>query len=88
MERILNSHEFFDEVWMMVPEKLVSNQYMDENLDFLRTLTFNFYEDYAEDRITVGLCAKTITKVIRAFFEFKPLLANIVDDYEVNNIDD
>lgn len=88
MEHYLNSHEFFDEVWTAIPEKLVSNQYLDENADFIRTLTFSFYEDYAEDRLTVNLCAKILTNVFSTFFQHKPLLCNSVDEYLVNNMDE
>lgn len=88
MEHYLNSHEFFDEVWSAIPEDLVSNQYMDENIDFIRSLTFTFYEDYSEDRVTVNLCAKILTNVFRTFFQHKPLLCNVVDEYLVNNLDE
>lgn len=88
MENYLNSHQFFDEVWMLVPEELVSNKYMHENDEFIKTLTFSFYQDYAEDRISVNVVARIISNMFQQFFKYKPLLSNSIDDYLVNSLDE
>lgn len=88
MEKYLNSHEFFDEIWEAVPEELISNKYIDENSDMWKELIFKFYENYAEDRITVNLAAKIITDTFYLLFKYKPLLCNVVDDYIMNVVED
>jgi hypothetical protein len=88
MERQLNSEEFFDEIWMLVPEKLISNKYIDENSEMWRDIVFKFYENYVEDRITVNLSAKVIADTFHMLFKHKPLLCNVVDDYLVNRDED
>jgi hypothetical protein len=88
MERQLNSEEFFDEMWMKIPEELISNKYIDENSDMWRDIVFKFYEHYAEDRITVNLAAKIIADTFYMLFKYKPLLCNVVDDYLVNSLDE
>lgn len=83
----MTSHEFFELVWDRIPEELVSNKYMDENIDYLRDITFEFYSLYREDKIPLNLSAKLITTFFEKTFKYKPLLCNIVDDYMVNSED-
>jgi len=88
MEVQLNSHQFFDEVWSKIPEDLISNQYLHENYELLKDITFEFYKDYAEDRATINYSAKKISNFFALMFKYKPLLRNIVDDYMVNSVDE
>lgn len=87
MEIYLNSHEFFDKVWERVPEDLVSNKYMDENTEFLKDLTFEYYKDYSEDRVSINYVAKKLSSFFRLLFIHKPLLSDIVDDEWINAYD-
>lgn len=88
MENYLNSHQFFDEVWMLIPEELVSNKYMHENDSLIKEITFSFYKDYAEDRISINVAARIISNMFQYFFKYKPLLSNSVDDYLINSMDE
>lgn len=83
-ERYLNFHEFFDEIWMLIPETLISDKYIDENIEMFKDLLFFYYKEYAEDRITLNLCAKLIENTFQYLFKHKPLLCNAIDDFIVN----
>lgn len=87
MNDYLNIHEFFEEIWDRVPEKIVSNKYIDINIDFVKDLTYSFYTRYLQDTMTINLIAKTITDVMENIFKHKPSLSNVVDDYLVNSED-
>lgn len=85
MDIYMNSHEFFDEVWERIPEEVVSNQYMNENIELLKDLTFDYYKDYSEDRVSINYVSKKLTKVFELLFLHKPILRNIVDDEWINS---
>ena len=84
----LNVHEFFELVWDRIPEKLISDKYIDENIEFIRELTYEFHKDYLEDRFSVNLAAKIIERFFYITFKHKPLLCNVIDDWDVNNIEE
>lgn len=82
MDNKLNSHEFFDELLYLIPEEVISNIYVDQNIDFLKEINFYLYKHYSEDRLTVNLAADLLENFLILSFKHKIPLCNILyDDY-------
>lgn len=83
----MNFHEFFDEVLYLTDEKVFSNIYIDENIDFFKEFISFLHDQYEEDRITVVLAAGIVEKMMKLNFQYKPSHFNVLrDDY--GNIED
>lgn len=81
-ERKLNIHEFFDELLYLTDEAVFSNIYIDENIEFFKEMNLYLYENYLEDRLTLNLAADILENSIKALFEHKPSVSNVLrDDY-------
>lgn len=74
-----NIHEFTDDIWMLIPENVISNKYIDENSDYFRELLFFFYEKRLNG-FSNEVIAEIITKFFKVSFKHKPKMENILDD--------
>lgn len=74
-----NIHEFTDDIWMLIPENVISNKYIDENSDYFRDLLFFFYKKRLNG-FSNEVLAEIITEFFKASFEHKPKMENVLDD--------
>jgi hypothetical protein len=74
-----NIHEFTEDIWMLVPQKIVSDKYIDENEDYFRDLLFFFYQKRISGLSTEAI-AQIITEFLKLSFYYKPKMANILDE--------
>jgi len=74
-----NIHEFTEDIWMLVPQEVASNKYIDENEDYFRDLLFFFYQKRMSG-FSTEVIAEMITEFLKLSFEHKPKMANILDD--------
>lgn len=74
-----NIDEFTDDIWMLVPENIISNKYIDENSDYFRELLFFFYKKRING-FSNEVIAEIITEFFKTSFEHRPKMANVIDD--------
>lgn len=86
-EAKLDIHEFFDDLLCLTDEKVFSNIYIDENIDYFKELNLFLYEHYLEDRLTVNLAANILETFIKFNFKCKPSLSNVLRD-DFGNLED
>ncbi len=71
--------EFKSIVWSdYVSENIVSTTYMNENIDFINELTFEFYDYYRKGDYSIKSLGKMIEKFFFTLFRFKGGNENIV----------
>lgn len=71
--------QFTDDIWMLVPENIISNKYIDENSDYFRELLFFFYQKRLNG-FSLEVIAEILTKFFETSFQYKPKMQNILDD--------
>lgn len=87
MENNFENVELFkEEFWDNVSEKVVSTKYLDENIDFTDSLTFDLYKLYLNcQRENREVDLKIICKITEYFFsnlfKFSAGNKNIEDEY-------
>lgn len=74
-----NIHEFTDDIWTLVPENVISNKYIDENSEYFKDLLFFFYQRRISG-FSNEVIAEIITEFFKTSFQYKPKMANILDD--------
>ena len=52
MNGILDYNEFFEEVWDYISEDVVTDEFWQNNEEFIRELTFDYYEFYKKTIVT------------------------------------
>ena len=82
----LNYDQFFSHVWEDSTwlEKLVSTAYLEENDDFIRSLTYDMFYIYDKSNIPLQLMVKHFEIFFDNLFKYKGGNENIVeirDDY-------
>jgi hypothetical protein len=82
----LNIHEFFDETFMLIDEKVFSNMYIDQNIGYFKEVNLFLYEEYEKDALTLHLAARLLEKFVIANFRHLPGQVNILED-DYNNTD-
>ena len=81
----LTYEEFYDLLWEDVSEKVVSTSYLDENEDFISSLTFDFYRLYQMNPVlTIRILSRLTESFMFNVFRLQPMTRNvkeIVDKY-------
>ena len=74
----LNFHDFYDYIWEDdVLELIVSTKYIDENEDFIRQLTLDYYRLYELSDQKPSYYKKVIEIMFSNLFAFSPKTSNI-----------
>lgn len=74
----ISYEEFSDLLWEEVSEKIISTAYLENNSDFVNTITFEFFRSYQMDqKITVRILARLLETFFFSLFKFKPSVVNI-----------
>ncbi len=72
MTKKVNSHKFFEDLWCAIPEEILSNKYIDENLEFMKTLAYSFFREYEKDTVSFDVSVRLVRKVMLNIFRNKP----------------
>ena len=72
MTKKVDSHKFFEDLWCAIPEEILSDKYIDDNLEFMKTLAFSFYREYERDTITFDVSVSLIKKMMLNVFRNNP----------------
>lgn len=76
----LDYEEFSDLLWEAVCEKTVSTTYLDQNQDFINSLTFDFYRMFLMDQsISIRVLARLVEYFFFNFFKFDPEKKNVIE---------
>jgi hypothetical protein len=72
----LGLEEFFNEVLYLVSRKIVSEQYLEENEDFINSFITDLYDAYLEG-CTIKVLSDIVENMLYSMFKYKPGLKNI-----------
>jgi len=76
----LTYEEFYDLLWEDVSEKIVSTAYLDENEDFINSITFDMYRLF---QMNYNITIRSLSRIIESFFfnlfRFDPMTENIIE---------
>lgn len=61
----LTYDEFFEQLWGNIPGTIVSEEYLNRNIDFIQTITFDYYRLYEMDE---DLKLPTIRRMVESTF--------------------
>lgn len=74
MTKKVDSHQFFEDVCCAIPEDIISNKYIDDNIEFFKTLVYSFYREYEKDTISFDVSVRLTKKFLYNMFRNKPEL--------------
>lgn len=73
----LEYDEFYEQLWGSISAKIVSEEYIAKNKQFIDSITFDFYRLY---ELSDGISLSIIRRMVESFFfntfRFKPELKN------------
>lgn len=79
--------EFKNEMWSdYISENIVSNQYIDQNIDFINELTFEMYDFYYRGDFSIKDLSKVLEKFFFIMFRFKAGNENITHKDKYYNL--
>jgi len=72
--------EFYDILWENVSEKIVSTMYLDENDDYINSITFDLYRLYQMNcGITIRIVGRMLESSFFNLFRYKPKNENSIE---------
>lgn len=72
----LGIEEFFNEVLYLVSRKIVSEEYLQENEEFVNAFIIDLYESYLEG-CPIKVLSDIVENTFYNMFQFKPGLSNV-----------
>jgi hypothetical protein len=74
--------EFYDLLWENVSENIVSTIYLDENDEYINSMTFDLYRLYQMNcGITIRVLGRILESSFFNMFRHKPRTENSLDNY-------
>lgn len=73
----LEYDEFYEKLWSGISAKIVSEEYIANNKEFIESITFDYYRLYElSNELSVSIIRRMVESFFFNAFRFKPALKN------------
>lgn len=73
----LDYEDFYTHLWGSISAKIVSESYIEQNKDFIDSVTFDYYRIYEmSENISISVVRRMVESFFFNLFRYKPTLNN------------